>query len=52
VRRIQLILAVLAIAVTALVAFPGPAVADDLSCLDAWGNLIWCEGDSFAPVDA
>lgn len=26
-------------------------MADDLSCLDAWGNLIWCEGDFFAPVD-
>ena len=50
-RRIQLVLAVLAIVVTALVAFPGPAMADDLSCLDAWGNLIWCEGDFFAPVD-
>ena len=50
-RRIQLILAALAIVVTALAAFSGPAMADDLNCLDAWGNLIWCEGDFFAPVD-
>ena len=50
-RRIQLVLAVLAIVVTALVAFPGPAMADDLSCLDAWGNLIWCERDFYPPVD-
>jgi hypothetical protein len=50
-RRIQLVLAALAIVVTALAAFSGPAMADDLNCLDAWGNLIWCEGDFFAPVD-
>jgi hypothetical protein len=50
-RRIQLILAALAIVVTALAAFSGPAMADDLSCLDAWGNLIWCEGDFYTPVD-
>jgi hypothetical protein len=50
-RRTQLVLAALAIVVTALAAFSGPAMADDLNCLDAWGNLIWCEGDFFAPVD-
>jgi hypothetical protein len=50
-RRIQLVLAALAIVVTALAAFSGPAMADDLNCLDAWGNLIWCEGGFFAPVD-
>jgi hypothetical protein len=50
-RRIQLVLAALAIVVMALAAFSGPAMADDLNCLDAWGNLIWCEGDFFAPVD-
>jgi hypothetical protein len=26
-------------------------MADDLNCLDAWGNLIWCEGGFFAPVN-
>jgi hypothetical protein len=50
-RRIQLLLGALAIVVTALAAFPGPAMADDLSCTDAWGNLVWCEGDFYAPVD-
>ena len=28
-----------------------PAMADDLSCRDAWGNLVWCEGDVYAPVN-
>jgi hypothetical protein len=50
-RRIQLVLAALAIVVMALAAFSGPAMADDLNCLDAWGDLIWCEGGFFAPVD-
>ena len=50
-RRIRLVFAVLAIVVTSLAAFPGPAMADDLSCFVAWGNLIWCEGDFFGPVD-
>ena len=50
-RRIQLVLAALAIVVTALAAFSGPAMADDLNCLDAWGNLIWCEGGFYTPVD-
>jgi hypothetical protein len=50
-RRIQLVLAALAIVVTSLAAFSGPAMADDLSCFDAWGNLIWCEGGFYTPVD-
>ena len=51
-RRIQLVLGALAIVVTALAAFPGPAMADELSCIDAWGNLVWCdEGGFYGPVD-
>jgi hypothetical protein len=50
-RRIQLVLAALAVVVTSLAAFSGQAKADDLNCRDAWGNLIWCEGDFFAPVN-
>jgi hypothetical protein len=50
-RRIQLVLATLAVVVTSLAAFSGQAKADDLNCRDAWGNLIWCEGDFFAPVN-
>jgi hypothetical protein len=50
-RRIQLVLTALAVVVTSLAAFSGSAKADDLNCRDAWGNLIWCEGDFFAPVN-
>jgi len=50
-RRIQLLLGALAIVVTSLAAFSGPAMADDLSCIDAWGNLVWCEGDFYAPLN-
>jgi hypothetical protein len=48
-RRIQLVLGALAIVVTSLVAFAGPAVADDLDCRDARGDLIRCDGELYAP---
>lgn len=50
-RRIQLVLAAFAIVVTSLAAFSAPAMADDLRCRDAWGNLVWCEGDFYAPLN-
>jgi hypothetical protein len=48
-RRIQLVLAALAIVVTSLAAFSGSAIADDLDCRDAKGDLIRCDGDLYAP---
>jgi hypothetical protein len=48
-RRIQLVLGALAIVVTSLVAFAGPAMADDLDCRNARGDLIRCDGELYAP---
>ena len=50
-RRIQLVLAALAIVVTSLAALSGPAVAQDLDCRDAQGYLIRCDGEFYAPYD-
>jgi hypothetical protein len=50
-RRIQLTLAALAMVVTALTAFSGPVVAQDLNCRDARGYLIRCDGELYAPYD-
>jgi hypothetical protein len=50
VRRIKLVLAALAVMVAAFAAVSGPAMADDLNCRDAWGNLIRCDGQYYAPV--
>ena len=50
-RRIQLVLAALAIVVTSLAAFSGPAIADDLDCRNAKGKLIRCDGDLYAPYN-
>ena len=50
-RRIKLVLAALAVMVAAFAAVSGPAMADDLNCRDAWGNLIRCNGQVYAPVN-
>jgi hypothetical protein len=50
-KRIQMVLAALAIVVTSLAAFAVPAMADDLDCRDAKGDLIRCDGDLYAPYD-
>jgi hypothetical protein len=50
-KRIQMVLAALAIVVTSLVAFSVPAMADDLDCRDAKGDLIRCDGDLYEPYD-
>ena len=47
--RIQLVLGALAIVVTSFAAFAGPAMADDLNCRDARGDLIRCDGDLYVP---
>ena len=48
-KRIQMVLAALAIVVTSLAAFAVPAMADDLDCRDAKDDLIRCDGDLYAP---
>ena len=50
-RRVQLVLAALAMLVTALTAFSGPVLAQDLNCRDARGYLIRCDGELYAPYD-
>jgi hypothetical protein len=50
-RRIKLVLAAVAVMVAAFAAFSGPALADDLNCRDAWGNLIRCDGQFYTPVN-
>jgi hypothetical protein len=51
-RRIKLVLAVLAVMVAAFAAVSGPAMADDLNCRDAKGDLIRCDGDLYTPYNA
>jgi hypothetical protein len=51
VKRIQIILGALAIVVTSLAAISSPALADDLDCRDARGDLIRCDGDFYSPYD-
>ena len=48
-RRIKVVLAALAVAIASFAAISGPAIADDLNCRDARGNLIRCNGDLYAP---
>jgi hypothetical protein len=48
-RRIHVVFAALAIVVTSFAAFAGSAVADDLNCRDARGDLIRCDGDLYEP---
>ena len=50
-KRIQLVLAALAIVVTSLVAFSGPAMAQNLDCRDARGDLVRCDGELYAPYN-
>ena len=50
-KRIQMVLAALAIVVTSLAAFAVPAMADDLDCRDAKGDLIRCDGDLYEPYN-
>ena len=50
-KRIQMVLGALAIVVTSLAAFAVPAMADDLDCRDAKGDLIRCDGDLYEPYD-
>ena len=50
-RRIRLVLGALAVVVASFVAFAGPAVAQDLDCRDARGDLVRCDGDLYAPYD-
>ena len=49
-RRIKLVLGALAVVGASFAAFAGPAMADNLNCRDAQGNLIRCDGQFFAPV--
>jgi hypothetical protein len=49
-RRAKVVLAALTVVVSTFAAFSGPAMADDLNCRDAWGNLIRCDGQYYAPV--
>jgi hypothetical protein len=51
-RRIQLVLAALAIVVTSFAAFAGPAMANGLDCRDAKGKLIRCDnGKLYEPFN-
>jgi hypothetical protein len=49
-RRIKLVLAALAVMVATFVAVSSPAMAKDLNCHDARGDLIRCNGTSYTPV--
>ena len=51
VQRVQIILGALAIVVTSFAAISGPALAEDLNCRDARGDLIRCDGDLYSPYD-
>jgi hypothetical protein len=51
VKRIQIILGALAIVVTSFAAISGPALAADLDCRDARGDLIRCDGVLYSPYD-
>ena len=50
-QRIKLVLGALAVAVASFAAVSGPAMADDLNCRDARGDLIRCDGDLYAPYN-
>ncbi len=51
VKRIQIILGALTIVVTSFATVSGPAMAEDLNCRDARGDLIRCDGDLYSPYD-
>ena len=44
-------MAAIAVMVAGFVAVSGPAMADDLNCRDAKGDLIRCDGDLYTPYD-
>ena len=50
-RRAKLILVSLAVVVSAFAAFSGSAMADDLNCHNARGDLVRCDGDLYTPYD-
>src|SRR4051794_5360073 len=50
--RLKLVIAAVAVMVAAFVAVSGPAMADDLNCRDAQGDLIRCNGDLYTPYNA
>ena len=50
-KRLQIILGALAIVVTSFAAVSGPALAEDLNCRDARGDLIRCDVDLYSPYD-
>ena len=50
-RRIKIILAMAAVLVGTLALQAGPAMADDLDCRDARGDLIRCDGDLYEPYN-
>ena len=50
-KRIQIVLGALAIVVTSFAAISGPALAEDLDCRDARGDLIRCDGEFYSPYD-
>lgn len=45
-RRIKVILGIVAIVVASLAAFSGQAMADTLICSDAGGDLLSCDGNN------
>lgn len=51
VKRIQIILGAIAIVVTSFAAISGPALAEDLNCREARGDLIRCDGEFYSPYD-
>jgi hypothetical protein len=50
-RRIKMLLAMAAVLVGTLALQAGPALADDLDCRNARGDLIRCDGDLYEPYD-
>jgi len=50
-RRIKLVLATLVVLVAAFAAFAGPAMANDLDCRNARGELIRCDGKLYEPFN-
>ena len=51
-RRIKLVVGVLAVVVAALVALSGPAMAQQLDCRDPNGYGIVCDGERYVPFDS
>ena len=49
-RRVKLVFATIVVLVAALAALAGPALAEE--CEDAWGYLIECDGQLYAPYNS